>query len=127
LRFHIILVRAGLSVKQRLLVMNGQRLLQSEKEGQWQTVHVDKAMGIKPGIYDLHLARVADKSAAYDGVVLFADKEHVFQSTGKSIVRHDRNRFTLAPDTGIEVRITYGNDLALVAAMSIRSGRGRSR
>jgi hypothetical protein len=121
------LVSTGLSVKQRLLVMNGQRLLQSEKEGQWQTVHVDKAMGIRPGIYDLHLARVADKSAAYDGAVLFADKEHVFQLTGKSIVRHDRNRFMSAPDTGIDVRITYGEDMALVAGASIRTGRGRSR
>jgi hypothetical protein len=114
-------------VKQRLLVMNGQRLLQSEKEGQWQTVHVDKAMGIKAGIYDLHLARDADKSAAHDGVVLFADKEHVFQLTGRFIVRHDRNRFTLAPDTGIDVRVTYGDDMALVEGASIRTGRGRSR
>lgn len=114
-------------MKQRLLVMNGQRLLQSEKEGQWQTVHVDKAMGIRPGIYDLHLARAADKSAAYDGVFLYADKEHVFQLTGKSIVRHDRNRFTLAPDIGIDVQVTYGEDMALIAAASIKTGRGRSR
>jgi hypothetical protein len=30
-------------MKQRLLVMNGQRLVQIEKEGQWATDKVDKA------------------------------------------------------------------------------------
>lgn len=114
-------------MKQRLLVMNGQRLLQAEKEGIWQTIHVDKAMGIKPGIYDLHLAQVADKAAAYEGVVLLADKEHVFQLAGKSIVKHDRDRFASVPDTGNNLRITYDDENALVAGAAIKTGRGRSR
>lgn len=114
-------------MKQRLLVMNGHRLLQAERDGQWATIKVDKAMGIKPGIYDLHLARVIDKSLAYDGVVLTTDKEHVFQLIGRTVMKHDRNQFESAPDAGANMRITYGDGKAIVASASIRTGRGRSR
>ncbi len=114
-------------IKQRLLVMNGQRILQAERDGQWATIKVDKAMGIKPGIYDLHLARMADKSLAYDGVALFANKDHVFQLVGKAVLKHDRDQFESAPDTGTNLRIAYGGGKAIVAAASIKTGRGRSR
>ena len=38
-------------MKQRLLVMNGQKLVQSEQGGQWVTSKVEKAGAIKPGLY----------------------------------------------------------------------------
>lgn len=114
-------------MKQRLLVMNGQRLLQTELQGKWETTKVDKAMGIKPGIYDLHLARMADKIIAYDGVVLFTDTEHIFQLTGRVLTKHDRNQFELAPAAGVNVRITYGDGQARATGTAIKAGRGRSR
>ena len=49
-------------ITQRLLVMNGQRLLQSEQGGQWNTDKVEKAGTIKPGIYNIHLSAQADKA-----------------------------------------------------------------
>jgi hypothetical protein len=71
-------------MKQRLLVMNGQRIVQHEQEGQWQNDKVDRAGTVKPGIYNLYLASQADKTKTHDGVVLYADKESVFQQVGKS-------------------------------------------
>jgi hypothetical protein len=47
-------------MKQRLLVMNGQKLLQSEHAGQWQVDKVEKAGVIRPGIYNIYLATPAD-------------------------------------------------------------------
>jgi hypothetical protein len=54
-------------MKQRLLVMNGQRIVQSEQGGAWTIEKVDKAGAIKPGIYNLHTALPADKSQRYVG------------------------------------------------------------
>jgi hypothetical protein len=71
-------------MKQRLLVMNGQRIVQHEQEGQWQNDKVDRAGTVKPGIYNLYLASQADKTKTHDGVVLYADKESVFQQVGKT-------------------------------------------
>ena len=39
-------------MKQRLLVMNGQKILQHEQEGRWQNDKVEKAGLVKPGIYN---------------------------------------------------------------------------
>ncbi|MFC3658459.1 KfrB domain-containing protein, partial [Xanthomonas hyacinthi] len=87
-------------MKQRLLVMNGQRLVQSEQGGRWATDKVEKAGTIKPGIYNIHLSTKADKSQSHDGVIVHADKDHVYQQVGKHFVQHDRANFDKVPEIG---------------------------
>jgi len=112
--------------KQRLLVMNGQRLVQSEQGGQWHTNKVEKAGMIKPGIYNIHLSAQADKIKTYDGVILYADRNNVYQQVGKSFVKHERTAFDKAPEMGSHSCIKYDNDQALVSPSSIKLGRGLS-
>jgi hypothetical protein len=114
-------------MKQRLLVMNGQKLVQSEQEGQWATTKVEKAGAIKPGIYNIHLSTPADKTKSHDGLVLLADKDHVYQQVGKTFVRHDLENFGKAPDTGSITSIRYDGDRAVIGPSSIKQGRGLSR
>ena len=47
-------------MKERLLVMNGQRIVQAEKDGAWTNQKVDKAGALKPGIYNLYTAQAAE-------------------------------------------------------------------
>ena len=54
-------------MKQRLLVMNGQKIVQHEQEGRWQNDKVEKAGPVKPGIYNLYLASQPDKTKTHDG------------------------------------------------------------
>ena len=49
-------------MKQRLLVMNGQCTMQQEDQGQWKNSKVEKARGVKPGIYNIYTANRADKA-----------------------------------------------------------------
>jgi hypothetical protein len=114
-------------MKQRLVVMNGQRLVQSEQGREWKTDKVEKAGSLKPGIYNIHLAVQADKSTAQDGVIMHADREYVYQKAGKTFVKHDRANFDKVPDIGSNARIQYDGDKALVAPSPIKLGRGRSR
>lgn len=114
-------------MKQRLLVMNGQRLVQSEKEGQWATDKVEKAGLLKPGIYNIYLAIQADKANAHDGVILYFDRTHVYQQVGKSFVKHDLADFVKVPDIGINSSIKYAQGAAQTSqAASIKLGRGIS-
>jgi cell filamentation protein len=115
------------STKQRLLVMNGQRLLQGERGGEWIVQKVDKAGALKPGIYDIHLAGAADKGKSYDGVVLFADKQFVYQQVGKSYVKHERQDFAKVPEAGANSNIRYEDGKAIAAPSSLKLGRGLSR
>jgi hypothetical protein len=117
-------------MKQRLLVMNGQKLLQSEQSGQseqWATTKVEKAGAIKPGIYNIHLAMPVDKTKSHDGLVLHLDKEHLYQQVGKSFIRHFIEDFGKAPETGSIVSISYDGDMAVVATASVKQSRGLKR
>jgi hypothetical protein len=114
-------------MKHRLLVMNGQRLVQGEREGQWVTTKVEKALGVKPGIYDTYLACAVDKATICDGVILHADKDHVFQQCAKVIIRHDMEDFVGAPEVGCNLRVQYDNGKAIVIVSSNTFRRKRSR
>ena len=110
-------------MKQRLLVMNGQKLLQSERAGQWQVDKVEKAGVIKPGIYNLYLATPADPAGTHVGVVLHADAQFVYQHVGKAVVQHDRASFDQVPALGAQVRIRYQDHQAIVTAAAVKLSR----
>lgn len=117
-------------MKQRLLVMNGQRLLQTERDGEWQVSKVDKAGLIKPGIYNFSAAVIADKAKTYDGVVLHADGEFVFQQVGRMMVKHEVRNFDKVPAAGNNIAVRYNGGLGLVVQSSGASpelGRGVRR
>lgn len=115
------------SSRQRLLVMNGQRLLQTSQAGGWVTSKVDKAGALKPGIYDLHLAQAADKSRAYEGPLLFADSVNVYQKAGKEVIKHKRDDFASLPAPGAEISVRYDGGKALVEPTTTKLVRGRLR
>ena len=107
--------------------MNGQRLVQSEQGGLWNTDKVEKAGMIKPGIYNIHLSDQADKANTYDGVILYADKNNVYQQVGKNFVKHDRTAFDKAPEMGSNSSIKYDNNKAVVSSSTLKLSRGISR
>ena len=107
-------------MKQRLLVMNGQCSMQQEDQGQWRNVKVEKARGVKPGIYNIYTANKADKTKEYSGVILYADKTTVYQQVGKGqYVTHDRADFTKPPEPGESKSISYSADGKAVVSEAI--------
>jgi cell filamentation protein len=114
-------------MKERILVMNGQRLVQSEKNGEWGTVHVGKAGGLMPAIYNIHLATPADKSKSHDGVIVHVDKQAVYQQVGKAFVKHDLASFDKSPEIGHNLSIKYEGDKAKATPSSIKLGRRLSQ
>lgn len=114
-------------MKERLLVMNGQRIVQAEKDGAWTNQKVDKAGALKPGIYNLYMAQAADKQQTHAGVIVHADATHVYQQIGKHYVRHARADFDKVPEIGSAKRISYNaQGQAAVAAEAPKLTRGRS-
>jgi hypothetical protein len=82
--------------------------MQQEDQGQWRNVKVEKAKGVKPGIYNIYMANKADKAKAYSGIILFTDKATVYQQVGKGqYVTHDRADFTKTPEPGETKSISY--------------------
>lgn len=102
--------------RERLLVMNGQRILQAEtNSNDWQNVKVTPAAdGLKPGFYNLFSAQKADANGQYQGQVVHADKSKVFQQVGKSLVAHDAGAFKQQPTVGKSYAVAYSNGSATV-------------
>lgn len=115
-------------MKERLLVMNGQRIVQAEKNGAWTNQKVDKAGALKPGIYNLYMAQAADKKQTHDGVIVHADSNSVYQQKGKNFVVHARSDFDKVPEIGSAKSISYNDQgKAVAAAEAPKLARGRSR
>ena len=115
-------------MKKRLLVMNGQCIVQKEEDGAWANHKVSKAGELKPGIYNLYLGEPADKKHRHDGVVVHVDGENVTQKVGGSFVSHSRSDFDQLPDIGRATSISYNEEgKATVSADGIKLSRGRSR
>jgi hypothetical protein len=110
-------------MKQRLLVMNGQRIVQSEQGGQWKTDKVEKANSVKPGIYHIHLATLADKSKSHDGVIVHVDRESVYQQVGKNFIAHALGDFLKAPDIGANASVKYEAGKAVVTKSAVKLSR----
>ncbi|EAU7918002.1 IncP plasmid survival protein KfrB [Pseudomonas aeruginosa] len=115
-------------MKHRLLVMNGQRIVQTENEGAWTNQKVDKAGALKPGIYNIYMAQKADKSQRHDGTIVHADSGSIYQQVGKNFVMHARSDFDKVPEIGSAKSINYdASGKAQVSAESVKLSRGRTR
>lgn len=110
-------------MKIRILVMNGQRLIQFEHGTEWTTERVEAANGVKPGIYNIHSAVMVDKAKSHDGPVIFADKEHIYQKVGSSLVKHRIEDFEKLPEIGDNTIVKYDDAKAIAAKSSIKHGR----
>ncbi|HAX9549907.1 IncP plasmid survival protein KfrB [Escherichia coli] len=115
-------------MKHRLLVMNGQRIVQTENQSAWTNQKVDKAGALKPGIYNIYMAQKADKSQRHDGTIVHADSGTIYQQVGKNFVMHARSDFDKVPEIGSAKSISYdAQGKAQVSAESVKLSRGRSR
>ena len=88
---------------------------------------MEKAGLVKPGIYNLYLASQADKNKTHDGVILYADKESVFQQVGKSFIKHARSDFDKVPEGGSNASIRYDQGRAVASVLAAHLSRGLSR
>jgi hypothetical protein len=113
-------------MRQRLLVMNGQRLVQSEQDGKWNTDKVEKAGAVKPGIYAIHLAVDADRNKPHEGPVIYIDSTSVYQQVGKSFIKHVRDLFDKVPEVGVNSTIKYASGRAIATPSSNKLSRGIS-
>lgn len=82
-------------MKTRLVVMNGQRVLQAEEAGQWVNERIQKAgIGVDAGIYDLYLSVELPVGQVGSGIIIHTDKNHIYQYDGKKIIKYDKNNFS---------------------------------
>ena len=94
-----------------MIVMNGQRIIQALVNNEWETTGTIKKVeeGIKPGIYNIYLAKQPEDKKQYEGKVLYIDKENevFYQQTGKDFIVHQLNAINSKPVAGKDVVVAY--------------------
>lgn len=94
-------------MKQRLLVMNGHRLIQEEMNGCWKVSKVAKAGSLQPGLYDLYFSQLASPYGIYEGTIVHIEKEYVFQKVDALFFKHEKKRFKRKPEIGATTTVKY--------------------
>lgn len=118
--------------QKRIVVMNGQRLSQeAPAPGKWEVVKVDKAGSIKPGVYNLAAAKLAQDGQKYSGAIVETDREAVYQQSQSGLIKHESRKFSKLPEIGTLKGLEYtqsGNlTVSDVQAKSNTNTRSRSR
>ena len=97
--------------KLRMIVMNGQKILQTQNNNEWETMGTIKKVdeGIKPGVYNIYLATAPVDKNQYQGQIIYIDKENAvfYQQVNKDYIVHQLNAVDDKPVAGKDVAITY--------------------
>jgi hypothetical protein len=114
--------------KERLVVSNNSKSLERmDEKGQWESYKVSDKGNLTNGVYPLHQAKSIkyDTKGQYDGTILHADKNSVYQDLGdKGLVRYERHAFAQEPQIGrfTSIQFEYGrvrvNDSKNIAAQA---------
>ena len=102
--------------KLRMIVMNGQKILQTQNNNEWETVGTIKKVdeGIKPGVYNIYLAKTPVDKKQYEGQIIYIDKENAvfYQQVKKDFIVHQLNAVDGKPVAGKDVVIAYDEEKA---------------
>ncbi len=99
--------------------MNGQKILQTQNNNEWETIGTIKKVeeGIKPGVYNIYLAKTPVEKNRYEGQIIYIDKDNAvfYQQVNKDFTVHQLNAVDGKPVAGQDVAITYGGEKATLA------------
>lgn len=109
--------------KLRIVVMNGQRIIQALVNNEWETTGTIKKAeeGIKPGIYNIYLAKQPSDKKRYEGKIVYIDKENAvfYQQAGKDFIVHQLNAVDGKPVAGKDMIIEYDGEKAHLTQMDL--------
>ena len=107
--------------KQRIIVMNGRKILQTQINNEWETTGAIKKVedGIRPGVYNIYLAKVPSDKNEYEGKILLVDKENgvFYQQTKKDFIVHQLKAVDVKPVAGKDVVVRYDGEKAVLSQM----------
>ena len=114
--------------KLRMVVMNGQKILQTQNNNEWETIGTIKKVdeGIKPGVYNIYLAKTPSDKNQYEGQIIHIDKENAifYQQVKKDFIVHQLKATYGKPVAGKDVAIQYdGKKATLIPIDMLKNKR----
>ncbi len=108
--------------KQRIIVMNGRKILQTQINNEWETTGAIKKAeeGIRPGVYNIYLAKAPSDKNEYEGKILLVDKDNgvFYQQTNKDFIVHQLNAVDGKLVAGKDVVVRYDGEKAALTQIN---------
>jgi len=102
--------------KQRIIVMNGRKILQTQINNEWETTGTIKKVedGIRPGVYNIYLSKAPSDKNKYEGKILLVDKDNgvFYQQTKMDFIVHQSNAVDEKVVAGMDVVVGYDGEKA---------------
>jgi len=107
--------------KQRIIVMNGRKILQTQVNNEWEATGTIKKVeeGIRPGIYNIYLAKTPSDKNQYEGKIIHVDKENnvFYQQVKKDFIVHQLSAVDIKPVAGKDLVVRYDGEKAALTQM----------
>jgi len=109
--------------KQRIIVMNGRKILQTQVNNEWEATGTIKKVeeGVRPGIYNIYLAKAPGDKNQYEGKIIHVDKENnvFYQQVKKDFIVHQLNAVDVKPFAGKDLVIKYDGERATLTQADV--------
>ncbi len=103
--------------------MNGRKILQTQINNEWEATGTIKKVeeGIRPGIYNIYLAKVPSDKNQYEGKIIHVDKENAvfYQQFKKDFIVHRLNAVDIVPVVGKDLVVRYDGEKAKLTQTDI--------
>lgn len=107
-------------MKQRILVMNGQRLIENQVDGIWKTIKVTKEESLKGGIYNIFMAKNADRNEKNDGILVHATNTEFYMKTAFGFIKYENHEGIKLPHIGSHISVSFVDDKLLIQKVAIK-------
>ena len=97
-------------MKYKILVLNGQRLVERFEDNKWKTVRSYKAGSLKGGIYNIFMAKDGNINEVIEGILVHSTKEEIFLRCNFGFVRYDIPQKFKLPEIGSAVTVMFDHD-----------------
>jgi len=103
--------------------MNGRKILQTQVNNEWEATGTIKKVeeGIRPGIYNIYLAKTPVDKNQYEGKILHVDKENdvFYQQTNKDFIVHQLSAVNVKPVAGKDVVVRYDGETVTLTQVGV--------
>jgi len=109
--------------KQRIIVMNGRKILQTQINNEWEATGTIKKVeeGVRPGIYNIYLAKAPSDKNQYEGKILHVDKESAvfYQLVKKDFIVHRLSAVDVKPVAGKDLVVKYDGEKVTLTQVDV--------
>jgi len=103
--------------------MNGRKILQTQVNNEWEATGTIKKVeeGIRPGIYNIFLAKAPSDKNQYEGKIIHVDKENgvFYQQTKKDFIVYQLSAVDVKPVAGKDLVVRYDGEIATLTQVDV--------